>query len=101
MEKPVHEYAAELVAPDAASFREFVDDRQVVDLKDLTPGERTILDAAVSGGYHEETASPSAAWDRLLARLPATDVPDRHYVWYVEYEGESYELELDSYEACR
>lgn len=51
MDKVVHEYEAEQVAEGAASFRAMIADRYIVRLEGLTPGERDILDVAISGGY--------------------------------------------------
>jgi hypothetical protein len=100
LEKPVHEYTAERVAENAASFRALVADRYIISLDSLTPEERTILDEAVTGGYHEATRSPSRVWHRLLDRLRETAFPEAHYTWYVEYDEEWYTLLLSSDESC-
>lgn len=101
MEKLVHEYTAERVAGSAESFRALIADRYIVRLSDLSPEEQGILDAAVTGGYHETTQSPSRAWHRLLDRLQETDFPEAHPTWYVEYNGRWYTLLLSSNESCK
>lgn len=101
MEKLVHEYTAERVAGSVESFRALIADRYIVRLDDLSPDVQAILDAAVTGGYHETTRSPSQAWHRLLDRLRETAFPEAHYTWYVEYDGAWYTLFLSSYESCR
>ena len=100
MEKLVHEYTAERVAGNAASFRALIADRYIIRLDTLTPGEQDILETAVTGSYHETTRSPSRAWHRLLARLEETDFPERHSMWYIEYNGKWYTLLLSSNESC-
>ena len=94
MGKTVHRYHSTRVATDAGSFRRLVADRYIVHLDNLTSGEREILDAATTGGYHEQTKSPSQTWNRLSDRLRKADFPKRGV--YIEYEGELYRLRLSS-----
>lgn len=95
------EYVAEQVATDVAAFRSLITERYVVDLGDLTSGEREILEAAVGDGYEAETRSPDPVWHRLLSRLSDRPLPAAHYEWYVVFDDQQYHLRLDSYEQCR
>ncbi|WP_277555890.1 hypothetical protein [Halobaculum limi] len=101
MEKRVHGYTANRVAGSAEAFRALIADRYLIRLDSITADEQAILDAAVAGGYHETTESPSKAWNRLLDRLDDTTFPEAHYTWYVEYNGTWYTLALSSDESCR
>lgn len=89
----VHEYEATQVAADAAAFRGLIADEYLVELADLTPEERSVLDAAVDGGY--DARGPSPGFERLVARLPETTVPGSGGLWYVEYDGDRYGLRLE------
>lgn len=101
MEKLVHEYTAERVAGSAEAFRALIANRYIIRLDSLTADEQAILDAAVAGGYHKITESPSQAWHRLLDRVHDTAFPEAHYTWYVEYNRTWYTLTLSSDESCR
>lgn len=87
------EYRLERVAEDEAAFREFVSDRYVVALDDLSPSQRSLLTQAIEDRY-EECRPPSTALAELRDRLTEAD-PLPHPnddSWYVAFEGERYRL---------
>lgn len=99
IERPIYEYAAREVAPDADSFRKLVTERFLVRLDDLTSDEQKIIEKAINGEYSKTTQSCFSPFWRLWKRMPEQTLPESGGLFYIEYEGQRYGLDL--YWACQ
>lgn len=75
-------------------FRELIVDEHLVRLDDLTSKEQAILDEAIDGGYKKQTQSRFPPYHRLRDRLPNHTIPESGGIWFIEYKGERYGLDL-------
>lgn len=93
------DYTATRVADSKEDFREYVVDRYLRTLENLSSEERSVLDAAVEAGEdgtYEDCNEPSTGYETLQQRMEnVPDLPDPHNDhWYISYEGERYLLEI-------
>lgn len=89
-------YEATRVASDAASFEDYVVERYVIDLNGLSEAGRSVVEAAIGGGY-EECEPASDGIEDLSERL--TDEKKHPWGgWYVSFESDRYYLELGNWE---
>lgn len=97
-----YDYRATRVADSAETFREYVADRYLTPLDNLSSEEKSILEAAAEAGeygQYEDCKEPSTGYKALKQRMEkVSDLPDPHNDhWYVSYEGERYLLEIGSW----
>lgn len=84
-----YRYEATEVAPDVAAFAEQVRADYLFALRGLSEAEREVVEAAIEGGYYEE----SDAFQSVIERIRAHDglhVADFYGTWLVEYDGTAY-----------
>lgn len=93
------DYTATRVADSKEGFREYVVDRYLQTLENLSSEAQSVLDAAVEAGEdgtYEDCNEPSTGYERLKQRMenvPELPAPHTDH-WYISYEGERYLLEI-------
>ncbi|MFC5972066.1 hypothetical protein ACFPYI_12065 [Halomarina salina] len=93
-----YDYSVTQVATSEAEFQEFVADRYLIALDDLSSEERSVLDRAVDAGeddHYEDCNEPSPGYTQLRQRMKnERGLPNPQSGWYVTYEGERYLLDI-------
>lgn len=98
------DYDATRVADSEAEYREYVADRYLRSLGELSSEARSVLEAAIEAGedgMYEDCNEPSAGYDALKTRMEdLTELPDPHTDhWYIAYDGERYLIEIGGWVA--
>jgi len=84
-----YRYEFEEVAPDVETFAEQVRDEYEFELSGLSSDEREVVEAAIDGGYFEETDAFQSVVDRIRDH-DAIEAHDFYGTWLVEYENTTY-----------
>lgn len=93
------DYTATRVADSKEGFREYVADRYLKSLENVSNEEKSVLEAAIEageGGKYEDCNEPSPGYKKLKQRMDnISDLPDpNNDHWYISCEGERYLLEI-------
>ncbi|MDH5019132.1 hypothetical protein [Halobacterium rubrum] len=85
------EYRYELteVSSDVETFADSVRDRYQFELSELSEAERDVVEAAIDGGYFEESDAFRSVVDRIRDH-EGIDTTDAYGTWLVEYEDTAY-----------
>lgn len=97
LEREIYEYAAEEVASDAEAFRKLIAERYLFRLDDVTAKEHEIIRQAIKDEYSKTMHSCYSPFLGLWNRMVGQPMPESD-LFYIEYEGKRYGLNL--YWAC-